>query len=582
MAQTQTLTGQHATFSLGEANVGALASVSFDRGRTGTEQLIASLGDAGFSAAELVAETSDTNEKRNRDFLARLGVAGFAAANVMLLSVSVWSADASSMDPATRGLLHWISALIALPAVIYSGQPFFRSAWQGLRVLRLNMDVPISLAIILSTGMSLVQTMLYREHIYFDACIALLLFLLIGRYLDQRMRVRVGCAALEPGSEIFAGTVNLGAPVEAEITNTETKTLLAELTRLMEMAEHAGGCYVRLADHAARLYSPAMHMLAAATFFGWIAGGAGWEFSLLTAIAVLIVTSSSALVLAVPAVQIAAADRLFARGVLLKAADGLEKLSEVDTVIFDKTGTLTEGQPALSGADEIGDDVLRGAAALAVASHHPYALAVVAAAKKRFGSITPAPDIVEEPGHGLKAATADGEARLGSAEWCGVSSTSDEVSLYYAAPGQEAVSFRFADPLRPDAAEIVRELMAAGFAIEIMSGDRAEAVEPVARRSRDHGLAGGLRSTGKNRPARRSGRNRPQGADGRRWPARCPGAGCGPCLAVAVFRRRYQPDDLGRRVPGRQSAPGDRIAGDRAARSAYGISKPRHSWGFTI
>lgn len=588
MAQTQTLAGRHAAFSPAEPEIGALASVtltvenmncggcmgkiertlmaspgvasarahlaakrvsvSFERGSTAPEQLIAVLGDAGFSAAELVAETSDVDEKRNRDFLARLGVAGFATANVMLLSVSVWSADAVSMDPATRSLFHWVSALIALPAVAYSGQPFFRSAWQSLRVLRLNMDVPISLAIILSAGMSLVQTMRHGEHVYFDACVTLLFFLLIGRYLDQRMRVRargaaqnllkmrakwatliqpdgsaeriaaaallpgmrVGVAAgerfpadglvltgkseadeslltgeslprsLQPGAEVFAGTVNLGAPIEVETTKTEADTLLAELTRLMEMAEQARGRYVRLADRASRLYSPAVHLLAATTFLGWMAGGAGWEFSLLTAIAVLIITCPCALALAVPAVQVAAADRLFARGALVKAADGLEKLSEVDTVIFDKTGTFTEGQPALSGVDDIGEEALRGAAALAAASRHPYAIAVAAAAKKRFGSITPAPGVVEEPGYGLKAATPDGEARLGSAEWCGVSDTGGPASLYYAAPGQAPVSFRFTDPLRSDAADVVRELMAAGFAVEIMSGDRAEAVEPIA------------------------------------------------------------------------------------------------------
>jgi Cu2+-exporting ATPase len=396
--------------------------------------------------------------------------------------------------------------------------------------------------------MSLVQTMRHGEHVYFDACITLLFFLLIGRYLDQRMRVRargaaqnllkmrakwatliqpdgsveriaaaallpgmrLGVAAgerfpadgvvfagkseadeslltgeslpraLQPGAEVFAGTVNLGAPIEVETTKLEADTLLAELTRLMEMAEQARGRYVRLADRASRLYSPAVHLLAASTFLGWMAAGGGWEFSLLTAIAVLIITCPCALALAVPAVQVAAADRLFARGALVKAADGLEKLSEVDTVIFDKTGTLTEGQPALSDADAIGDDVLRGAAALAAASRHPYALAVAAAAKRRFGSVTPASGVVEEPGYGLKAATPDGEARLGSAEWCGVSGTDGAASLYYAAPGQEPVGFRFADPLRPDAVEIVRELMAAGFAVEIMSGDRAEAVEPIA------------------------------------------------------------------------------------------------------
>ncbi len=170
-------------------------AVSFDASRTDTEGLIAALDAAGFNAAELVAETSDADEKRNRDFLARLGVAGFAAANVMLLSVSVWSAGASGMEPATRSLFHWVSALIALPAVAYAGQPFFRSSAQALRALRLNMDVPISLAILLSAAMSLFETIRGGQHVYFDASVTLLFFLLVGRYLDQRMRARARGAA---------------------------------------------------------------------------------------------------------------------------------------------------------------------------------------------------------------------------------------------------------------------------------------------------------------------------------------------------------------------------------------------------
>ena len=103
-------------------------AVGFDETCTDPEKLITALGSAGYTAAELVADTSDIDKKRNRDFLARVGVAGFAAANVMLLSVSVWASGSDGMEPATRSLFHWISALIALPAVAYAGQPFFRSA----------------------------------------------------------------------------------------------------------------------------------------------------------------------------------------------------------------------------------------------------------------------------------------------------------------------------------------------------------------------------------------------------------------------------------------------------------------------
>ena len=102
----------------------------------------------------------------------------------MLFSVSIWS----GADAVTRDLFHWISALIALPAVAFAGQSFFRSAWASLKGGHLNMDVPISLAVILAAGMSLIETINHGEEAYFDASVSLLFFLLIGRTLDHLMR----------------------------------------------------------------------------------------------------------------------------------------------------------------------------------------------------------------------------------------------------------------------------------------------------------------------------------------------------------------------------------------------------------
>ncbi len=525
------------------------ATVVFEQAQASAAPLVDALGKIGFKAAELAPEAAiDDGLKAGRQLLSRLAVAGFAAANIMLLSVSVWSS--SNADQSTRDLFHWLSGVIALPVIGYAGQPFFSSAWQALKRRRLNMDVPISLAILLSATMSLYQTVKGSEQVYFDASVTLLFFLLIGRYLDQRVRVRARGAAenllglkaqwahviladgsierlpsrlVEPGMRIavaagerfpadgvisagvtsideslitgetlpreagadalvYAGSVNLGAPIEMEARAAEADTLLAQIARLMETAEQARGRYVRLADRAARFYAPAVHTLALSAFIGWMIAGAGWEASLAVAISVLIITCPCALALAVPAVQVAASARLFDRGILLKAADGLERLAETDIAVFDKTGTLTAGVPSLANETAIDEGALKAAAALAAASRHPYAQAVAQAARERFGAVPAASGVDETPGFGLRRVTSAGEERLGSAAWCGFDAErAADASLWYVRPGAAPVAFQFEDKLREDARATVEALRKAQFQVALLSGDRAGAVEAAAK-----------------------------------------------------------------------------------------------------
>ncbi len=159
------------------------------------QKTIQSLRDLGYRAAPFDPQAMESDhDAEGRRLLRALGVAGFAAANVMLLSVSVWAGGAD-MGAGTRGLMHWASALIAIPAALYAAQPFFSSAWNGLKNRHANMDVPISLAVILALALSIHEFFVGGEHTYFDAAVMLLFFLLIGRYLDHRLRWRARAAA---------------------------------------------------------------------------------------------------------------------------------------------------------------------------------------------------------------------------------------------------------------------------------------------------------------------------------------------------------------------------------------------------
>ncbi len=493
---------------------------------------------------------SAVSDRRETELLKALAVAGVAAGNVMLLSVSVWAGYFEGMGPATRDLLHWVSALIALPAIAYAGRPFFRSALGALSAGRTNMDVPISIGVLLAAGMSLFETLSSGVHAYFDSAIALLFFLLVGRYLDTRARARARSAAehllalgasavtvlrsdgtatvkapqavtkgetvlvaagerigvdgtvtdgrsdidsslvtgetvplrAEPGTHVFAGMLNLSAPLRLAVTAVGEGTLLAEIVRLMEAAEQGRGRFVALSDRVARAYAPVVHGLAALTFVGWyFLGGADLRTALLNAIAVLIITCPCALALAVPAVQVVASGRLLRSGILLKSATALERLAAVDTVVFDKTGTLTLGRPVLRPDAARAAADLSLAASIAQSSRHPLARALVRAAPEAAARS----GVVEYPGQGLSWDEPEGLVRLGSRAFCGVAADASAAEpgpeLWLAVPGRPAVRFAFTDDLRADAGSVVTRLRNGGCDVRLLSGDRALAVVEAAR-----------------------------------------------------------------------------------------------------
>jgi len=482
----------------------------------------------------------DAEAHERKALLRAMGVAGFAAANVMLLSVAVWAGHAQGMTETTRTLLHWFSALVALPAIAIAGQPFFRSALTALRAGHTNMDVPISLAVILAPAVSLFETIRHGPHAYFDSAVMLLFFLLVGRYLDRQARGRARQAAtrllalgaravtvigpdgrhralpprlvepgmlvlatagerigvdgqvrdgtsevdtslltgesvpraVTPGERVFAGTLNIAAPLTITATHAGDDTLLAEVVRLMEVAEKQKGRFVTLADRLASWYAPVVHGLALGAFLGWwLLGGLAWTEALLIACAVLIITCPCALGLAVPAVQVVASERLLKRGVLLKAATALERLAQVRHVVFDKTGTLTHGRPELVDDGGIPAAKLALAAGMAAQSRHPLARAL----RRACPNAATVAGVREQPGLGLEAATAAGTMRLGRGRWVaggGATGAAPGLELWFDDGAGGCWRLGFEDAPRPDAASTLRSLERAGYTLELLSGDR--------------------------------------------------------------------------------------------------------------
>ncbi|WP_054309392.1 cation-translocating P-type ATPase [Mesorhizobium sp. 1M-11] len=152
--------------------------------------LVATLYGLGYEAHLFDRENDNGKDPVLAELIRAVAIAGFAATNIMLLSVSVWS----GATDATRDLFHWVSALIAIPALAFAGRIYFRSAWSALSHGRMNMDVPIAIGITLAYGLSLYETINHGPHAYFDASVSLLFFLLIGRTLDHVMREKARTA----------------------------------------------------------------------------------------------------------------------------------------------------------------------------------------------------------------------------------------------------------------------------------------------------------------------------------------------------------------------------------------------------
>jgi P-type Cu2+ transporter len=211
--------------------------VAWTPGAVDAHSIADALTKLGYGAAAFDPEAVQQQiDHEGRRLLRYLAVAGFAAMNIMMFSVPIWSGH-GEMGDGTRTMLHWVSALIAIPASLYAAQPFFRSAWTALRARHANMDVPISLAVFLTLAISVSETLQQGPHAYFDGITMLLFFLLIGRYLDHRLREQARTAARDLLALQTLSAARIGA--DGNVTAIAAREIEAGDRLILAAGDHA-------------------------------------------------------------------------------------------------------------------------------------------------------------------------------------------------------------------------------------------------------------------------------------------------------------------------------------------------------
>ncbi len=511
------------------------AVLVWDDSQQSLSSLLAEISTIGYRAAPFQLDQQEQeNAKNSQTLLLRVGLAGLATMQVMMLAVALYTGYFYDLETEYRDFFRWISLLFATPVVLYSAQPFYFSAVRALFGLRINMDVPVSLAILLAYGASISATVSGNGEVYFESVSMFTFFLLLGRLAEQRarrkasehssnrqklvpvtaLRIRNGSVeqiaakALKAGDTIrilpgesvaadgtvisgssqlneamltgeehpvtklqgdsvYAATVNLGQPLDINVTAVGAQMRINTLMRLQEAAAASKPAIAHLADNIANVFVPALLLIAALTYGYWHFANPDDAFWI--TLSVLVATCPCALALATPAALTCGTAQMTKHGLLVRSARVLETLPKLTTLLFDKTGTLTHGRFSVTAVECFDstlsqDEVLAIAAALESHSSHPYASAF----RPYFDVNLVATHNRNEIGQGIEGTVAGNHYRIGRAGFTGAD---DDNGIYLAADHGLIAKFSVSDSVRADAHSSIGMLQQQGFRCEMLSGD---------------------------------------------------------------------------------------------------------------
>ncbi|HHF2955451.1 TPA: heavy metal translocating P-type ATPase [Vibrio diabolicus] len=477
-----------------------------------------------------------------KQYLYRLGIAGLATMQVMMLAVALYLEVFGDLEPEFKNYFRWVSLIFATPVLIYSALPFYLNAWRSIKGRTLGMDVPVSIALIFAYVASLIATVTEQGEVFFESISMFTFFLLVGRFLEMRARRKAAAASgnllkLIPaiattldgeqipvktlkvgdrirvlpgehipadgkvisgrihidesmltgesvhvvkreGDAVYAGTLNGDESFELEVMSSKADSMISNIVRLQDEAQHSKPKIAEIADVVARYFVGAILIISAGTWLYWHQTKPDDAFWIM--LSVLVATCPCALSLATPTALTCATSRMGNFGILLRKGHVFETLCKINHLVVDKTGTLTKGDIEICDTKVLSDlpkeDCLSLAAALEAHANHPIARSFASYANDDFVVC----EVQNVIGSGIEGIWNGKIVKIGSAAFVQGKESDESHAVYLSVDGEHVASFYYRDPIRKESKAFVQRFADAGIKTTLLTGDSLSNARPVA------------------------------------------------------------------------------------------------------
>ncbi|MCE9829623.1 heavy metal translocating P-type ATPase [Vibrio diabolicus] len=477
-----------------------------------------------------------------KQYLYRLGIAGLATMQVMMLAVALYLEVFGDLEPEFKNYFRWVSLIFATPVLLYSALPFYLNAWRSIKGRTLGMDVPVSIALIFAYVASLIATVTEQGEVFFESISMFTFFLLVGRFLEMRARRKAAAASgnllkLIPaiattldgeqipvktlkvgdrirvlpgehipadgkvisgrihidesmltgesvhvvkreGDAVYAGTLNGDESFELEVMSSKADSMISNIVRLQDEAQHSKPKIAEIADVVARYFVGAILIISAGTWLYWHQTKPDDAFWIM--LSVLVATCPCALSLATPTALTCATSRMGNFGILLRKGHVFETLCKINHLVVDKTGTLTKGDIEICDTKVLSDlpkeDCLSLAAALEAHANHPIARSFASYANDDFVVY----EVQNVIGSGIEGIWNGKVVKIGSTAFVQGKGSEESHAVYLSVDGEHVASFYYRDPIRKESKAFVQRFADAGIKTTLLTGDSLSNARPVA------------------------------------------------------------------------------------------------------